>query len=138
MLVVAAGERASVRFSLIAVAIVISWSGIAFAQQPSAPTAGPPRTCSQQVAVCTRFCDNASIHNQGRNLRQGSQAADEDNPCKRGNAAERKGMNKPLRYAHGKVLPVLLLRDVKPNRRGSSTGKGLITAQNSVFGRPLR
>jgi hypothetical protein len=54
------------RFSLIAIAIVISWSGIAFAQQSSAPAAGPPRTCSQQVAVCTRFCDNASIHSQGR------------------------------------------------------------------------
>jgi hypothetical protein len=35
-----------------------------------------------------------------------SQAAGKDHPCNSSYAAERKGMKKPPRYAHGKVLPV--------------------------------
>ena len=43
-----------------AVVALISWSSGTNAQQPH------PNTCSQQLAFCTRGCDNASIHPQGR------------------------------------------------------------------------
>jgi len=57
--------------------------------------------------------------------RQRSQVSGKNYPGKSSYAAEREGMNYPLWYAHDGV-PRLLRRDGKPNRRGSSTEKGLI------------